>query len=84
MIPYNWRFWKRWKRKKLGPKQPKPAELTLNVAIEGHDEFIEKLQAMELAIIAFGAAAGQASEHISAACEKFAVTYNYNITSKTE
>jgi len=76
MIPYRWQFWKRWRKKKPEPKRTQPAELTLNVAIEGYERFMEKLSEMEKAIETFGAVAEQASKHLDAACERFAITYN--------
>ena len=80
MIPYKWKFWKRKKSK----TRPKPAELTVAVAITGYDEFEEKLQKMEQAIEALGAACDRAGEGFSDICERVEITYNYHITTTTK
>ena len=76
MIPYKWKFWKRKKPKATA----KPAKLTVAVAITDYDEFMGKVQKMEQAIEALGAACDRAGEGFSDICERVEITYNYHIT----
>lgn len=77
MIPYKWKFWKH-KKPATKPK-PESAELTLDVAIKGHDEFMAKMQEMEEAIESFGAACEVASEKADGVFDKLEISYHtYN------
>jgi len=60
-------------------KKPKPAELTIAVAITGADEFTEKLRKMEQTIESFGVACERAGEKADGVLEKLVTNYNITI-----
>lgn len=80
MIPYKWKFW----RRKKTHEHPQPAELTLNVAITGYDEFMSRLQEMEMAMESFGATCEAAGQKADGIFNKLEMTYNYHLINRPE
>ena len=70
------------RRKRMEP--PEPAEITLDVAVTGYEEFMRQLQEMEKAMEFFGMACERAGEKADGVFDKLEITYNYHIINKAE